>query len=237
MGGFKRLCMGIFALAGLFALGALALTWFGPWTDLASVMLTIDVWSMVVEVCAIILGVGLLVMLLRAIFSRKPRVVEVTSIGGDVITVTLAAIGSQASHIVEADGKCTCKHVYVEAKRRGKVRVRVKVLPRETVDVLAKGEELHAELVTGLTSLCGDKLKEVSLQFLEPENVTVATAEDEPYEETLEEMPTVRYVAPEPMEVPSGVLSDEDESDEPSSEITVSMGGMSARDITSDEEA
>lgn len=174
MGGFKRLCLAVWALAGIFTLLALGLTWVGPWTNVASALMVINGYWMALEVCFCITAVGLVVTLLRALFSRRVKTVEVTTVDGGVISVTRAAIASQASHIVEADGSCVAARVSVSAKPRGHVRVHVRVLPHESVDVVEKGAELHEELCLGLAAVCGDKLEDVSLEFVEPEAVTTA---------------------------------------------------------------
>ena len=171
MGGFKRLCLAVWSLAGVFTLAALGLTWAGPWTDVASALMVINEYWMALEVCFCITAVGLVAMLLRALFSRR---VKVTTVDGGVISVTRAAIASQASHIVEADGSCAAARVSVSAKPRGHVRVHVRVLPHESVDVVEKGAQLHEELCLGLAAVCGDKLEDVSLEFVEPEAVTTA---------------------------------------------------------------
>ena len=56
------------------------------------------------------------------------------------------------------------------------MRVHVRVLPHESVDVVEKGTELHEELVRGLTAVCGDKLEDVSLEFVEPKETADAPA-------------------------------------------------------------
>lgn len=179
MGGLKRLCTVVFVLADLFALAALALTWFGPWTDEASALLYLEPYALALLVCLGVAGLGLLVLLLRALFvGHKVRTIEIASVDGDTISVTRDAVAAQASHIVEADGTCTAARVRVDAKPRGHVRVHVRVLPHETVDVVAKGAELHTELVDGLTAVCGDTVERVSLEFVQPESVTVTPAEE-----------------------------------------------------------
>ena len=170
MGGFKRLCLAVWSLAGVFTLTALV----GPWTDVASALMVINEYWIALEVCFCITAVGLVVTLLRALFSRRVKTVEVTTVDGGVISVTRAAIASQASHIVEADGSCAAARVSVSAKPRGHVRVHVRVLPHESVDVVEKGAQLHEELCLGLAAVCGDKLEDVSLEFVEPEAVTTA---------------------------------------------------------------
>lgn len=172
MGGFKRLCLAVWSLAGIFTLAALGLTWAGPWTDVASALMVINEYWMALEVCFCITAAGLVVTLLRALFSRRVKTVEVTTVDGGVISVTRAAIASQASHIVEADGSCAAARVSVSAKPRGHVCVHVRVLPHESVDVVEKGAQLHEELCLGLAAVCGDKLEDVSLEFVEPEAVT-----------------------------------------------------------------
>ena len=155
MGGFKRLCLAVWSLAGVFTLAALGLTWVGPWTDVASALMVINGYWMALEVCFCITAAGLVVTLLRALFSRRVKTVEVTTVDGGVISVTRAAA-----------------RVSVSAKPRGHVRVHVRVLPHESVDVVEKGAQLHEELCLGLAAVCGDKLEDVSLEFVEPEAVT-----------------------------------------------------------------
>lgn len=204
MRGLKRLCTVVFVLADAFVLAALALTWYGPWTDAATALLYLEPYALAVLVCLVVSVVGLLVLLARALFGgRRVRTVEVATVDGGTISVTRDAIAAQASHIVEADGTCAAARVRVDAKPRGHVRVHVRVLPRQTVDVVAKGAELHTELVDGLAAVCGDTVENVSLEFVEPEAVTLS----------------------EPGEAPAGheaapVPSPEDAT----SEITVSMG-------------
>lgn len=204
MRGLKRLCTVIFVLADAFVLAALALTWYGPWTDAATALLYLEPYALAVLVCLVVSVVGLLVLLARALFGgRRVRTVEVATVDGGTISVTRDAIAAQASHIVEADGTCAAARVRVDAKPRGHVRVHVRVLPRQTVDVVVKGAELHTELVDGLAAVCGDTVENVSLEFVEPEAVTLS----------------------EPGEAPAGheaapVPSPEDAT----SEITVSMG-------------
>ena len=208
MRGFKRLCTVIFVLADLFALAALALTWYGPWTDAATALLYLEPYAIAILVCLVVSALGLLVLLVRALFAgKRVRTVEVATVDGGVISVTRDAIAAQATHIVEADGSCVAARVRVDAKPRGHVRVHVRVLPRQTVDVVAKGAELHTELIGGLAAVCGDTVENVSLEFVEPESVTL-TAQDEAGEAPVEGAPEPAAASPE----------------DTTSEITVSMG-------------
>ena len=86
MSGLKRFCTVIYVLANLFVLGALTLTWYGPWTAEACALLYLEPYAIAVLVCLVVSGVGLLVLLLRAIFARrKVRTVEVATVDGGVI--------------------------------------------------------------------------------------------------------------------------------------------------------
>lgn len=204
MRGLKRLGTVIFVLADLFALAALTLTWYGPWTDAATALLYLEPYAITVLACLAVSALGLVVLLARALFGgRRVRTVEVATVDGGVISVTRDAIAAQASHIVEADGTCAAARVRVDAKPRGHVRVHVRVLPHQTVDVVAKGAELHTELVDGLAAVCGDTVENVSLEFVEPESVTLAAQDEEPTAEPAAATPSA---------------------EDTTSEITVSMG-------------
>ena len=177
MSGFKRLCKVVFALAGLFSLGALGLTWLGPWRDVASALMVVDGYWYALQACLAVTAVGLVVMLFQGLFARKTRTVQVATVDGGAITVTREAIASQAEHIVEADGTCTASRVHVDAKPRGHVRVAVRVLPHETTDVVVKGAQLHEELMQGLSAVCGNTVEDVSLEFVEPRSYADARAD------------------------------------------------------------
>ncbi len=177
MSGFKRLCKVVFALAGLFSLGALGLTWLGPWRDVASALMVVDGYWYALQACFAVTAIGLVVMLFQGLFARKTRTVQVATVDGGAITVTREAIASQAEHIVEADGTCTASRVHVDAKPRGHVRVAVRVLPHETTDVVVKGAQLHEELMQGLSAVCGNTVEDVSLEFVEPRSYTDARAD------------------------------------------------------------
>lgn len=188
MSGLKRLGTVVFVLANALAIAALSLTWFGPWTKEASALFNLEPYAVAVLVCLSVSALGMIVLLGRALFARRTvRTVEIATVDGGVISVTRDAIAAQASHIVEADGSCTAARVRVDAKQRGHIRVHVRVLPHETVDVVVKGAELHEELIDGLAAVCGDKVEDVSLEFVEPESVTVSSSQDEEDEATVEQ--------------------------------------------------
>ena len=166
MGFFKRLCLFVFGLAGLLALTALVLPWFGPWTSEATALLGVGEYYIAVEALVLVTALGCLICLLRSIFKRNRKTVIVAKEGGDQITVTRDAIASQATHVIEEDGAYIAKHVSVWAKKRGHVRVAARVQPQMTVDTVAAGKDLHDRLVAGLTTVCGDNVDSVDLEFL-----------------------------------------------------------------------
>lgn len=172
MGWFKRLCLFVYGLAGLLALFALALPWVGPYTEEATSLLYVPDYFRALEVVVGITGVGCLICLLRALFTpRNYKNIIITSDAGDQITVTRSAIASQAQHIVERDGSCTAGTVRVRAKKRGSIRVFVRVTPKHPLDVVEKGRQLQAELDDGLARIAADKIKSVNLEFTDPEEM------------------------------------------------------------------
>ncbi|MEE6146471.1 alkaline shock response membrane anchor protein AmaP [Olsenella sp. YH-ols2223] len=171
MGWFKRLCLIVFGLVGLCALAALCLPWVGPWTAEARVLIADDTYFNALAGAVGITGAGLLFCLLRALLApRNRKSVVISALDGGQITVTRTAIASQARHIVERDGTCLASATRVRAKKRGHVRVSVRVTPLHALNVVEKGAELHDELVSGLATICDDKLEEVSLDFTDPQD-------------------------------------------------------------------
>lgn len=169
MSGFRRLCLAVFSLSGLCVLACFALSVYGPWVLVVEGLLENPAFLGAVAVLGCLTALGLVVCLGRALFARKVKVVEVAQVDGGVISITKDAIAAQARHVVEEDGSCRAGRVRVEARRRGHVRVFVRVVPREPLDVVAKGAELHALLIDGLSLVCGSTVQNVSLEFVEPD--------------------------------------------------------------------
>ena len=171
MNGFKRLCLFIFGVSGLLSLAALSLVWVGPWTTQARSLITENNWYFIVlEVLVCIAAFGLLVCLLRALFTPSgPKETMVLELDGGNITVTRAAIITQARHVIEADGTCEAVAVRASMGKRGNVRVRVRVRPHLPVDVTERGSILHTELEQGLAKICGDSVRSIKIVFTEPE--------------------------------------------------------------------
>jgi hypothetical protein len=174
MGFFKRLCLFVFGLAGLLALAALVLPWYGPWTQEATALLGTREYFVAVEVVVAITAFGLLTCLLRSIFVRNRKTVVVAKADGDQITVSIDAIASQATHVIEEDGLFTARRVRVRAKKHGHVRLFARVQPASTVDVIAAAAELHDRLVSGLGVIVGDNVDKVELEFVDAVEYTPA---------------------------------------------------------------
>ncbi len=226
MGMLKRICLFVFGLSGLLVLAALALPWFGPWSQEAQALMGVDIYYMVVECLIALVVLGHLACLLRSILTRNRKVVVVSRVDADQITVTRSAISSQVTHVIEEDGRFRARRVSVSSRTRGHVRVYARVQPTQTVDVVEEGRALHDRLLAGLAVVVGDNVDGVELEFLnaeeylpEPAEASQAVAEGEP------------DLGPEPVadeaggtqgagsESPSQRLSPSD-----TSEITVSMG-------------
>lgn len=174
MGWFKRLCLFVFGLAGILALVALCLPWVGPYTSEAAALIHVNEYFYVLEALVAITGLGCLICLLRSLFTpRNRKEIIISQDNGDQITVTRAAIASQAEHIVERDGTCTAGTVRVNARKRGNIKVFVRVTPKRSLNVVEKGKELHAELDEGLAQIAADKIRSVNLEFTDPEEMDV----------------------------------------------------------------
>lgn len=171
MGWFKRLCLFVFGLAGILALAALILPWVGPYTEQATWLLTHEQnYQYAVLGVVGVTALGVLICFLRSLFSpRNRKVITVSRVDGGEITVTRNAIASQAKHIVERDGTCVAAGTQVRARKRT-VKVHMRVTPKNAMNVVQKGAQLHDELVEGLAGICGDTLKDVSLVFTDPQS-------------------------------------------------------------------
>lgn len=223
MGGIKRFCLIVYGLAGTLCLAALALPWIGPFQAEARALMDNPTYYVGLQALVALTGAGLLFMLLRGLFTpRQSKTVVIDRTGGDQITVSTAAISSQASHVVEHDGRFTAEKVRVAARKRGNVRVNVRVRPRSLVDVSQEGRRLHDELVTGLSTICGDKVRHINLQFVEAER----SVPEEPDEVEVPEVPLSVYER----------ASQQEADAEQSNDITVPMSHVDVRP-TSDDEA
>lgn len=172
MNWFKRLCLFAFGLMGLFALCVLSLSWVGPWTAQVRSLLVNHLFFAVLEVCVCACAFGLLIAVLVALFyPRNPKETIVAEVEGGNITVARQAIVSQVRHIIESDGQCKATSIRVAVRRRGNVRVDVRVKPHVPINVVKYGEELYQKLESGLKEVCGESLKSVNVVFAEPQRI------------------------------------------------------------------
>ena len=169
MGIIRKILGIIFSVAGLLCLAAFTLTWYGPWVREVSSLMSNEYFYWTVAVLAGITAIGLLVTLIRSLAGRRVDNILVKSADGGLVTITRDAVASLATKIIEADGTCIAEEIDVAAKPKGDIRVKARVRPISTVPVLQKGEQLTAELRSGLASLCGNELRAVELTFTEPQ--------------------------------------------------------------------
>lgn len=226
MNWFKRLCLFVFSLSGLASLAAFSLTYAGPWQSQARTLILETRWyyyALCVLVC--ITAVGLLLCLLRSLFApRNPRETIVAQVEGGDITVTRAAIVSQTRYIIEGEGDYIASSIHVKVRKRGHVRVNVRVKPRHPVDVVASGEELYAKLAVGLAKICGDSVQSIDLVFTDPEqlddgmSVGVDMGEKPRSSQKRSSASTDTTVS-----LPTSRLATPTQEEEPSSELTVAI--------------
>ena len=234
MNGFKRFFLIVFSISGLLVLAALGLPWVGLWRAQATALLGNVIYLTAVEVLFGITAVGLVATLIRAIAARKnQKNILVTTVEGGQISVARDAIASQAAHIIEEDGTCTCVRVDVDARRRSNIKVKARVLPSTSVDVIAKGNELHERLAKGLAAVCGDNISSISIEFEEPEEITSTIASApaaapayDPVFETVQAAASYTDYLPEPAAPASAPAL----APEGTSEITLDMTTFHASD-------
>ena len=207
MGILRRLGHILFGVMGICLLLALGMTQFGPYTHEATALLEKDWYRGTVIVLLGLVGLAFLFMLLKGLFARRrPKTVTVTRVGQDKITVTTNAISSQVTHIVESGGRNRAERVKVRVSPRGKAEIRLNVRPAYATDLTEEGVRLHEALVSGLMKLCGDSVKSIAIQFVEPESPVdaLALADEEGYAlDEYEEAPYGDELAEAPYE-PAG---------------------------------
>ena len=231
MGGLRRFALIIFSVAGVLCLAALALPWVGPYQSEAAALMDNNYYYMAMLAALGITAAGVVITLLRALFTpRKRRDVVIDRAGGDRITVTTKAIQSQAVHAVEADGRFVAEKVRVDAKKRG-VQLNVRVRPRNTVNLAQEGRVLHDELAGNLMTICGDRVRRINLEFVEAEspipaeNVTVEPVGALEVPDSVFEH-AAQLEASEGVTVPAAVLS----ASAPASEAPEETAAASAED-------
>lgn len=167
MGVFKRICLLVFGLAGLLSLVALALPWWGPWTEEARALLGVYWYYVTLECLIYVTAFGLLICLVRALFTHNRKVIVVAKLRGGTITITRDAIAAQVVHMIEDGQDFRARRVRVKAKRHGHVRVACRVQPLHATSVVSEGKALHDRVVVGLKELCGDHVDKVQIEFID----------------------------------------------------------------------
>lgn len=225
MGGIKRLCLIVFGLCGVLCLCALALPWVGPYQRQATDLLDNGYYWIALQVVFCITALGVVIALLRGFFTpRQRKSVVIERSGHDQISVTTAAISSQASHVVEAGDRFVAERVRVSAKRRGGVTVDLRIRPRQTVDLSREGQRIHDELAEGLSTICGDKVSRINIEFLEAE----APLEVEP---TFEDDELDGLAAGiDDLQVPQSVFDRAQQDEQPVGDITVPLSHVGSAD-------
>ena len=178
MGIFKRLCMLIYALTGIFFFGS----WLAASYDVTSTytlyVFRLSFVQQLMKIAPFIIVFGCVIMLLRAIFTRNRKVVIISKAKDNKITVSLHAIESQAKHVIEEDGRFCVVRLYVKAAKYGHIRVNARIQPEETEDLLTASDELKSKLYAGLSIIVGNHIDSVNLEFAQAKNYVSVNDED-----------------------------------------------------------
>lgn len=165
MGIFKRICMLIYSLAGFVLFGAFIISTQASMTPLAQYVMTYAVVRHALPACGVILFIGCVVMFLRAVFTRNRRVVIITKTKDNQITVSRNAILSQATHVIEEDGRFRVISIYCKMRKYGHIRLSVRTQPLTTEDLIQAGQELHDRLMQGLVVVVGNNVDAIKIEF------------------------------------------------------------------------
>lgn len=226
MGGFKRFVFVVYGLAGTAAFAALGLSWYGPWVRQVASLMGTDWFYRAVAGLSVAGAFGTLLILLIGLFSSRSDVIRVNLPDGGHVTVTRDAVSSRAATIVEADGTCVADDVVVRAKRRrGGVRVFVRVCPMSSIDVMHRADELREELRYGLASLVGDRLRSVDLEFTEPQVEDYRMSFEEPAEQLPSAEPAWTPAPAEPVAEPEAPSAAREPDEEPAEAAVDETGG------------
>ena len=228
MSGFKRFCYILYVLASTFVFLALALTWFGPWTHQATNLLFTKPYLIALNACAAISIFGLVVVLFRALFIRKTVKLTVATVEGGTISVTKDAISSQAAHIIEEDGTCLAHRVNVQISKNNSVAVQIDILPKEPVDVTAKGSEFYNALQSGLAIVCGPCVSSINLSFIKPSSFSPKDEEGASLSQSKEVMPEPEIVEEQSYEQPSTQAA----AQQTGKDIRLSISEPDAKEVT-----
>lgn len=178
MGIFKRLCMLIYALTGIFFFGSLLAASYDATSTYALYVFRLSFVQQLMKIAPFIIVFGCVIMLLRAIFTRNRKVVIISKAKDNKITVSLRAIESQAKHVIEEDGRFCVVRLYVKSAKYGHIRVNARIQPEETEDLLTASDELKSKLYAGLSVIVGNHIDSVNLEFAQAKNYVSVSDED-----------------------------------------------------------
>lgn len=166
MGFIKRIASLLFFLAAAVVLVVYGLTTHSPWAE--QIRSFISNWEVMIayHVCLGITALGLLVHLFAALRPRRPRTLEVVNLNGGRVTVTRNAIASQVTHVLEAEGDVKVKKVIVTPRRKN-VDVLARLAANDPINLTVRGPQLHEALVSGLSRICGDRVRKANLEFVD----------------------------------------------------------------------
>lgn len=170
MGIFKRLCMLIYALTGIFFFGSWLAASYDATSTYVLYVLRLSFVQQFMKIAPFIIVFGCVIMLLRAIFTRNRKVVIISKAKDNKITVSLRAIESQAKHVIEEDGRFCVVRLYVKSAKYGHIRVNARIQPEETEDLLTASDELKSKLYAGLSVIVGNHIDAVNLEFAQAKN-------------------------------------------------------------------
>lgn len=178
MGIFKRLCMLIYALTGIFFFGSLLAASYDATSTYALYVFRLSFVQQLMKIAPFIIVFGCVIMLLRAFFTRNRKVVIISKAKDNKITVSLRAIESQAKHVIEEDGRFCVVRLYVKSAKYGHIRVNARIQPEETEDLLTASDELKSKLYAGLSVIVGNHIDSINLEFAQAKNYVSVSDED-----------------------------------------------------------
>lgn len=165
MGLFKRICFLVYGLVGMYFFGVLALACCTATQPYISYALTSREMRISMVVAGCILAFGCFLMLVRALFVRNRKVVIIHKDKSSQVSVSRAAIASQAKHTIEEDGLFVVTNMLVKSGKYGHVRVSARVQPRVSCDLIQAAKQLHDALAQSLQAIVGEHVDGIKLEF------------------------------------------------------------------------
>ena len=150
------------------------------------------------------------------------------TVEGGTISVTKDAISSQAAHIIEEDGTCLAHRVNVQISKNNSVAVQIDILPKEPVDVTAKGSEFYNALQSGLAIVCGPCVSSINLSFIKPSSFSPKDEEGASLSQSKEVVPEPEIVEEQSYEQPSTQAA----AQQTGKDIRLSISEPDAKEVT-----